>query len=222
MARESNFWINAQNICRAGVQLPPKITKTFILKESIKYMKNKIILVGGYCASGKTTFAHKLSRELNIPCFNKDAIDEMICDGFGRESDVSEKGSDEVAFYLMLHIAEQLLKAEKICILENVFVLEEIEKIKILLEKYNCECLLFVLKGDIDVMFDRYIERDKAGKRHWIHQPAHKNWFKKSMPATLGLEEVKIGQKIIIDTTSFEKVNYDDLFAAARKFIGDN
>jgi len=192
-------------------------------------MKNKIILVGGYCAAGKSTFARKLSQELNIPCFEKDTIDETLCDGFGRESKVYEMESENVAFDLMLYIAERFLQTEKPCIFENVFVLEELGKIKSLLEKYNCECLLFILKGNPDVMFERYAERDRTGERHWIHYPAEngsndgvsKSWFINDMPKMYKLEEAEIGQKIIVDTTSFDKINYDDLFSIAKRFIMD-
>jgi predicted kinase len=183
-------------------------------------MKNKIILVGGYCAAGKSTFARRLSQEVNIPCFEQDTLDETICDGFGRESGVYKMGSENVAFDLMLHIVERFLRTEKSCILESAFGLEGISKIKKLLDKYNCECLLFVLKGNPDVMLERYIERDKSGERHWIHNPAQKGWFINEMPKDK-LEEAEIEQKIIVDTTSFEKVDYEALYDAAKRFISN-
>ena len=187
-------------------------------------MKNKIILIGGYCAAGKTTFARNLSQDLNIPCFEKDTIDETLCDAFGRENNVAEMGTSDVAFALLLHITERLLQAGKPCILENVFVLEELDELKILFEKYNCECLLFILKGEPHVMFNRYVERDATGDRHWIHERADerwKSWFINDMPERYKLEETEIGEKIIVDTTSFEKINYDDLYAAAKRFIAE-
>ena len=187
-------------------------------------MKNKIILIGGYCAAGKSTFARKLSQELNIPYFEKDTIDETLCDGFGREKEIYKLGSENVAFDLMLYIVERFLRTEKACILENVFNLGEIERIKKLFIKYNCTCLLFVFKGDPEVMFDRYVERDATGERHWIHGRADKswkNWFRNDMPKMYKLEEMEIGQKIIVDTTSFDKINYDDLYTAAKRFIID-
>jgi hypothetical protein len=42
------------------------------------------------------------------------------------------------------------------------------------------------------------------------------------MPEMYKLEEMEIGEKIIVDTTSFEKINYDDLYAAAKRFIADS
>ena len=184
-------------------------------------MKNKLILIGGYCAAGKSTFARRLSQELNIPYFERDTIDETICDSFGRESNVYKMSSENVAHDIMLHIAERLLQVGQPFILESIFGLKEIEEIKKLLEKYKYECLLFILKGNPEVMFARYVERDKSGERHWIHNPAHKDWFINEMPKGK-LEEAEIEQKIIVDTTEFEKVDYKSLFIAAKKFIVNN
>ena len=183
-------------------------------------MKNKIILVGGYCATGKSTFSRRLSRELNIPCFNKDIIKEMLGDGFGSESgEVFKKGSYVTTLLLIHYIAEQFLQVGKICILESNFVVQEIDELKILLEKYNCECLLFVFKGDLDVMFDRYCERE----RHWVHKlTSDREGFKNVMSEWYGLEKAEIGQKITVDTTSFENVDYENLYSAAKRFIADN
>lgn len=183
-------------------------------------MKNKIILVGGYCAAGKSTFANKLSQILNIPCFNKDIIKETLGDGFGSESgEVFKKGS-KTTFMLMLHIAERFLQAGQICILESNFVLEEIRDIKRLLEKYNGECMLFIFKGDLDIMYERYAERDETGKRHWVHKKVgDRDGFKNVMSGWLGLEEAEIEQKIVIDATLFDNINYENLFNAAKKFI---
>lgn len=181
-------------------------------------MQNKIILVGGYCAAGKSTFTRKLSRELNIPCFHKDTLKETLGDGFGSDSgEVFKKGSF-TTFLLMLHIAEQFLQAGQVCILESNFSLREIEQIKILLEKYNAECLLFIFKGNLDVLFDRYAER--SGERHWVHKSAgDRESFKKVMAERFELEEAAIGESVIIDTTSFEKVNYEDLFDTSKRFL---
>ena len=186
-------------------------------------MRNKIILVGGYCAAGKTTFARRLSQELTIPCFEKDTIDETLCDAVGAESVKKiDKKSEDIAFALMLHIVERFLQVGEHCILENVFDLKELDELKMLLEKYNCECLLFLLKGNPDVMFDRYVERDKSGERHWIHVPADKEWlgwFQNDMPKMYNLEEAAIERTVVVDATSFVDIDYANLIDIARGFL---
>ena len=183
-------------------------------------MISKIIAVGGDCATGKSTFSRDLSQLLNIPCFNKDVIKEVLGDGFGSENDLVEQKGSATTFLLMLHIAERFMQTGNFCILESNFKAREIVQLKVLLEKYNCKCLTFIFKGDFNVLFDRYMGRDISEKRHWVHNTAGENAenFKEGH-LQAGIGETGIDQTITIDSTSFEKVNYDELFALAKNFI---
>ena len=183
-------------------------------------MNNKIIIVGGYCATGKSTFSRKLSQMFNIPCFNKDVIKEALGDGFGPENNMVVKKGSAATFLLMLHIAECFLQTGKLCILESNFKLKEIEQIKILLGKYNCKCLSFIFKGDFDILFDRYMKRDAAGKRHWVHDTFGENLDNfRDGHIQAGIGETGIDQTITIDAASFEKINYEELFTTAKNYI---
>ena len=42
-------------------------------------MNKKIIIIAGYLASGKSTFALRLSKEINVPYFVKDTLKSAIC-----------------------------------------------------------------------------------------------------------------------------------------------
>ena len=188
--------------------------------QGVGNMSKKIIVVGGYCASGKSVFSRKLSHLLNIPCFNKDVIKEILGDGFGSEDDMVFNKGSFATFLLMLHIAERFLQVEKTCILESNFKLAEMEQIKALLDKYNYECLTYIFKGDFNVLFDRYMKRDIAEKRHWVHKTAGEtNENFKEGHLEHGIGEMGIGQIVNVDTTSFEKVNFDDLFSIAGNFM---
>jgi len=189
-------------------------------------MKNKIILVAGYPGAGKSTFSRKLAQHLNIPCFNKDTIKEVMADSFGVENEavlIRDKLGSTATFMLMLHIAERFLQTGNICILESNFQiihpqpLSESELIKKLLEKYNTECLTFVFKGELDVISERYFLRDK--ERHWIHSRAENKDSMKHYCINTRLGEIEIGQTITVDATSFSDINYNNLYDIADKFI---
>ena len=184
-------------------------------------VKNKIILVGGYCATGKSTFSHELSKILNIPCFNKDIIKEVMGEGFGYEyKNVLDKQGSICAFLFMLYIAEQFLLKGEVCILESNFKQKEAEQIETLLEKYNCKCLTYIFKGEFETLYSRYTNREKSGKRHWIHITEEENFdVFKNGHKQYGLGEISIGETIVTDATTFNNVNYDSLHEIGKKFI---
>ena len=178
-------------------------------------MKNKIIIITGWNCTGKSTFAQKLSERINIPFFNADVINEIVGDGLGNEGWEIYKNGNNVTFSLLMHITEKFLQSGKICIIENNFIQPEVEKIKLMLEKYNCDCLTYMFNGDLDVLGDRYFNRE----RHWVHSKARDAGVMRRYPEARKLMNVEIGQMIYIDTTSYESVDYESLFIAAENYI---
>ena len=187
---------------------------------------SKIILIAGYPAAGKSTFARKLSEHLKIPYLAKDNIREIMADAFGaknRELLNRNKNGSRAAFALMLHMAERLLQVGSPCILESNFQVlhphptPEIEQIKYLLAKHNCECLTFTFKGDLDIISKRYFDRD--ANRHWVHEKAENPQSIKEYCTTTRLDEFAIGKTITIDTTTFSSIDHENLYALARNFL---
>jgi len=182
-------------------------------------VKNKLILVSGYCAAGKSAFSRELAARLSLPCFNKDTIKEVIGDGFGAENTDVHRKNSAVTFALMLHIAERFLQAGKVCVLESNFRLSESEKINALLAKYGCDCLTFLFTGDLDVLYKRYAEREKT-ERHWVHLTVgeDRDFFVKGHLEG-GFDKVKLGRTVCVDATDFAKVDYKELFSVAERFL---
>ena len=152
-----------------------------------------------------------------------------MADSFGRENEKflnTDKKGSLATFAFMLHTAEQFLQTGNICILESNFQplhpqpLSEMEQVKNLLTKYDCECLTYVFKGDLDIISERYLARDQH--RHWIHVSANNKETVKNYCTRNKLDEFKIGTTIAVDTTSFQDVNYAELLDIAHKFIGKN
>jgi len=183
-------------------------------------MRGKIIVVGGYCAAGKSTFSRKLSGMLKIPCFNKDTLKEALGDGFGPGHNMVEQKGSAAAFLLLLHIAERFLETGNPCILESNFKAREIGELKALLERYGGECLTVIFTGDLGVLFTRYMERHTSEKRHWVHSTVGENRdnFREGHLCA-GIGEAGIGRTITVDATSFAEVDYERLFAAVKDFM---
>ena len=186
----------------------------------IKMDQNKIIIVSGYCATGKSVFSHKLSEVLNILCFNKDTIKETLGDGFGADNNLVFLKGSLATFKIMMYFTEQFLYVNKTCILESNFRNSEIEQIKTLLEKYNSKCLSFLFKGNFDVLYQRYMKRDNIEKRHWVHKSAGetKEIFEE-MHKNNGIGETGLGKIIDIDATDFKNINYEELINITKNYL---
>ena len=182
-------------------------------------MKNKLILVAGHSAAGKSTFAHRLSQTLGIPCFCKDTLIEAMGDGFGSESGFSNnKGVTPATINIMTHIAECFLQIGKVCILEANFRPPHNEQIEELLNKYNTNCLTFLFGGNLDIFWERYIQRE--AERHWalnVVGQSRERFINGGIKAGFG--NFAIGKTVEIDATDFNKINYDELFNIAHEFI---
>jgi len=127
----------------------------------------KLIILTGYCATGKSTFGRKLADTLKIPCFSKDTLKEAMADSFGTNSEVLQNSGSFATTRMMLHIAECCLQVGQACILEANFRFDQGEWFKALVEKYKAECLTFLFTGDLDVLWARYAKRETS--RHWVH-----------------------------------------------------
>lgn len=127
------------------------------------------ILVAGMPASGKTTLARKLSDKLHIPMVSKDEIKELFYDTVGftsREGKIAlGMGSMEAMYYF----AGQLLRVGQSVILENNF--EECSKtgIEELLARYGCKAVTIRLEGSLEMMYERFVTREKSQDRHRGH-----------------------------------------------------
>ena len=78
-------------------------------------MLTKIIIVNGLPASGKTTLATKISKELKIPAIHKDQIKEDLFDSLNLKP--SRKLSQELglkAFKVMFERLDQSLSQNKV------------------------------------------------------------------------------------------------------------
>jgi dephospho-CoA kinase len=184
-------------------------------------MCKKLIIITGYVAGGKTTFSLKLSKELNIPCFNKDLIKIEL----GKKIDVNNREDSkllsETSFNIMMYILENFMKVGQPLIIESNFGYTNGANIKELLGKYNYQSLTYLFTGDLKIIHKRFVERDKSPERDKVNRINglldEYSVFESSIKP---LGEFNIGDKIIkIDTTDFSKINFDKYIKESYDFI---
>ena len=128
----------------------------------------KLILITGDLASGKSTLASSLSEILSIPYFTKDSLKEIACDAIGYTSREENRKLSIAAVESMIYIFEQCAKVGQDLILEANFRSEEVLRIKELCDEYSYSVALIALTGDINLLYQRFLDRLPA--RHRAHR----------------------------------------------------
>lgn len=128
---------------------------------------NKLIVITGDLAAGKSSLADSLSHTLNIPCFKKDTIKEHYCDLYGYKNREENRQLSIKAVNYMIDAFKQFAKQGQDLILEANFREEELLNIKDIAEENNYEVILLVLRGDIEKLYERFLAR--VPTRHIAH-----------------------------------------------------
>lgn len=195
-----------------------------------------LIVIAGMPASGKTTFAKRLSVELQIPMVSKDEIKEILFDSVGFHSRAEKVALGVGSMDIMYYFTESLMRTSKLIILENNF--ENISKPKLqnLIDKYHYSPITVLFDGDIKTIYNRFIERDNSPARHRGHvvnteypESTNRNDiapqikfedFQRTFEER-GIRHFNIsGDVIKVDTTDFHKVDYGDVINQIKNKIG--
>ncbi len=129
----------------------------------------KLLLITGDLATGKSTFAHLLSTRYGIPMFFKDSIKEVLGDVIGFSNREENKKLSNASMKLMLHIFTEFVRLEKALILESNFHTEELEVLHNIAHEHDYEVLTLVLRGNVDTLHQRYLNRIHNENRHPVH-----------------------------------------------------
>ena len=194
------------------------------------------ILITGMPGSGKSTFANKISQEFDLPIYSKDEFKEVLFDILGFNSREEKVRLGIAATELMYSAAEELMKHNKMFILDNNFENALTEHLDILLDKYHYTAITVRLTGEPKTIYERFTNRDLHTDRHRGHvvndRYPEKPGSKKDNPTRKTyqqyLKDIKErgfstfasnGPVIDIDVTDLDKVDYILLNTKLREII---
>ena len=180
--------------------------------------KPYIIAIAGIPASGKTVYGRHLAEKMNIPFISKDAIKEKLHDVLKFDNTARENSQlyGAASYSVFYHITECLMKTKISFILESNFHPMSVEKLSKLTEEYGYNAVTVLFDADIQVLHKRFVERDLTEERHpglvsIIAVENSLNDFEVFKTGTAPLREFCIGKKIVVDTTDFSKVSYEEV-----------
>lgn len=168
--------------------------------------KQKIILIGGMLATGKTTLAKSLYEKLKLPYFYKDILKEKLGEAIGFSNREENLKLSKGAFLMLYSISEQLVANHSSFILESNFRQNELDDLEKLFLKNNYEIISIKLSGDIDVLYQRYLHRFECENRNPVH--ANFSSYEEFKEYQINVNQVNYPGKVIeLDATNFIDVN---------------
>lgn len=165
---------------------------------------NKLLLIMGDLATGKSTFSGILSKRYDVNVFNKDSIKEVLGDTIGFSNREENLKLSAVTMELMLFIFSEFTKLNKDLILESNFHKADLERLYEVAAANDYEVLVLVIRGDINILHKRYLNRMYNENRHPVHLSASLDIFDhfKDYIESARKEEIT-GNVIQIDANDF-------------------
>ncbi|MFA6675725.1 MAG: AAA family ATPase [Bacilli bacterium] len=128
---------------------------------------NRIIVIAGDLASGKSTLADNLKERFSFFCLKKDVYKELICDEIGFANRQENLKISHLTMKLLFLIAQEAMEEGIDLIFEANFHSHELAQITLLIKQFHYHSLFLNLTSDIEVLYQRFLKR--VPSRH----PAH-------------------------------------------------
>lgn len=190
-------------------------------------MNNKIIIIEGYLASGKSTFALRLAKSINVPYLCKDTFKIALCKSIPVGGRSERRALSAVTFDGMMYVAERMMETGAPIILEGNFVpagikeVDEAGAIRRLMDQYNYASLDFKFTGDTRVLYQRFLEREKTAERGEVNKIGEDVPYATFQQWCRGLDHFDVGGETVrVDTTDFSKVDFDAYIKLAKECVG--
>ncbi|MCR5073772.1 MAG: AAA family ATPase [Clostridiales bacterium] len=162
----------------------------------------KLILIMGDLAAGKTTLAGHISTRYNLPAFTKDRIKELLCDRIGFANREENLKLSYLSFEILFELFESFAKTGRSLVLESNFRQNELDRMIVAAQKSGYDTLTVFLTGDLHKLHRRYLERASFGNRHPAHLSQNLDRFEDFAAAsTANNPKNLLGQVVVIDTT---------------------
>ena len=182
----------------------------------------KLLLMAGDLATGKSTFANILSKRYDANVFYKDSIKEVLGDTIGFSNREENLKLSKATMELMFFIFSEFCKLDKNLILESNFHKTDLEKLHKIANENNYDVLTIVLRGNVDILHKRYLNRIYHENRHPVHLSTTLDVFSnfKEYIEYSRKEEI-LGKTIKVYADSFSYQTDEAILASIDEFMKD-
>lgn len=182
---------------------------------------NKLLLITGDLAAGKSTFSQILSKRYQVSVFNKDTIKEVLGNTIGFSDRQENLRLSNAAVEMMRFIFSQTAAFHNNLILEANFHTGELEKLHQIADENGYEILTLVLRGELSVLHERYLNRIQNENRHFVHLSNELDVFENFRNYIDVSRKENVGGNVIyIDASGFSYQKDEELLMKIDTFMG--
>ena len=182
----------------------------------------KLLLIMGDLATGKSTFANMLSKRYDTVLFCKDTIKETLGNTFGFSNRAENLKLSHGTAELMYLILAEFGKVNQALILESNFHTAELERMHEIALEHDYEVLTLVLRGNVEILHKRYLNRMYHENRHPVHLSTTIDVFEdfKSCIESLRSEQIP-GRTLSIQADNFAYQTNEEILSKIDAFMRD-
>ncbi len=183
-----------------------------------------LIVVFGPPATGKTHLAQLLAQKYQLPLFTKDQFKELMYEQITPIDLSLSNKMGKISFDCLNIITNELLSKKVSLIVEGNFsppiYTQFLAKMK---AQYSFQLLQIRMQCDGNVLLERFIEREKSGKRHKGHQGL--KYLASLRPRLLAGKSafLKISSSVItINTSNLAQIDYTPAYTLLDAYLLTN
>lgn len=190
------------------------------------------ILLSGLPAAGKSTMARRISEATGIPIVSKDDIKEILFDTIGFKSREEKLRLGTASMMLMYYTAEKIMAMGSSIILDNNFENSSRDGLETLLTNCQATPVTVHMDGDPEVIYHRFIERDRSPDRHRGHitnvcypedypvtEPVIEMEMFVNRYTDRGMRDFVMGKTIDVDATDLDSIDYDEVIRSVQRIL---
>jgi hypothetical protein len=154
----------------------------------------------------------------------KDMVKELLFDTLGWQDREWSKKLGQASVAVLFRFLEAQVAAHRSCIVESNFKAEyDTARFLVLRERYAFDLVQIECVSDGNRLFERFKRRSESGERHPGHSD-HSSYDEfREMLLRGRSEPLKIGgRRVEINTTDFEAIDYQTLFAEIAQALDGN